>query len=405
MMNTQHSAGGTTGEDSSHDVRSLHDYLREEHKVEQEPRLQAERRVSPRRGRKGGFILAAVILLLALTTLVFVQGFFSAATEVAGGRPFIIESGTPLPRIVQSLEDEGFIRNYWSVALLLRMQGKEGSVKAGEFILSESMTPKEIVAILTDAAPPEADLEVTIPEGFTVYQIVDRLTESGLFATSPDALDTFVDIEDFTFVELGSCSVGSGEVCRVRFRSLEGYLFPDTYRFEADATVQHVAEKMLKNFSAKFDVALRAEAQGRGIPLHDIVTLASLVEEEAVNDNDRGLIAGVIQQRLDIGMLLQVDATVLYAREQAARALPGARFETLDRELSFLDLKIDSPYNTYRYASLPPGPIASPGLSSLLAALRPEASEYLFYLHDALGNTHFARTNEEHVANKIRYLR
>jgi len=161
----------------------------------------------------------------------------------------------------------------------------------------------------------------------------------------------------------------------------------------------------LKNFSAQFDEAYRSEAKGAARTLREIIIIASLVEEEALSDEERPLIAGIIEERLLRGMLLQIDATVLYAQERMIREIPGARFDSVDRELTFADLDVNSPYNTYVYGGLPPGPIANPGLASLIAALRPEKSEYLYYLHGADGNIYYGRTLEEHIANKVRYLK
>lgn len=405
-MDMKHTEDEVRKWSASEDARGLHEYMKEEHDIEQDPHLApGVGAPTPRRAQKLIPISIGVLTLLALLGVFVASTMFSPVANDGVGVRFTIEPGTPLTQIVQNLEDEGLIENYWSVALLLRMQGKENVVKAGTFTLSPTMSPQRIVEILTATAPPKDDIEVTIPEGFTAVDIVKRLVLEGVYEDGEQLLNEQVDLEAYPFVDAGSCSAGDGVPCSTTFGALEGYLFPDTYRFDTDASVQDIADRFLKNFSAKFDEALRAEVAASGRTLRDVVIVASLIEEEAVNDPERPLIAGVIAQRLERGMLLQIDASVLYAQELVVRAIPGARFKAVDREITFSDLKIDSPYNTYKYGGLPPGPIASPGLASLIAALRPETSDYLFYLHDAEGNIHFARTLEEHISNRNRFLK
>lgn len=405
-MDINHSEEEVRHWGSQKDARRLHEYLSEEHHIEQDPHLVSpvmEELESQPRKRKWLWILGLLTVLL-LGAMLIVSAMFSPAEEDAVGVQFVIEQGTSVTEIVQQLEDEGIIDNYWSVMFLLKLDGKEGQVKSGTFTLSPAMTPREIVAILTDAAPPKEDVVVTIPEGLTAAEIALSLEEEGVYNDPAALMDAEINLAEYPFVDAGSCSAGGGTPCSVRFSALEGYLFPDTYRFDAESTPQDIADRFLKNFSAKFDAAFRAEADARGMSLREVVIIASLIEEEALHDTERALIAGVITSRLERGMLLQIDASVLYAQEQVARAIPGARFEAVDREITFTDLEIDSPYNTYTYGGLPPGPIANPGLPSLVAALRPEASEYLYYLHDPDGNIHFARTLEEHISNRNRYL-
>jgi len=408
---------------SADDARGLHEYLKEAHDIEQDPHLEAvlggemhdtalqqgtgrypvQGRPSKRFRPSRRVLVVAVLATLVLAGAA--AAFFGAASGDAAERSFTIEEGTRLTDIVRALETEGFIENYWSVALLLRAQGLEGQVKAGTFLLSPSMTPSQIVRVLTDTAPPADDIVVTIPEGFTAVEIALRLEENGIIEDGAALLNAPVSLADYPYVEPVSCSSGDAAPCTTTFVHLEGYLFPDTYRFPQGATPQDVADRFLKNFGAQVDLVLRAEAGAQGRSLRDIVIIASLVEEEARHDLDRPLIAGIILHRLELGMLLQIDATVLYAQEQVLRASPGNSPQVVDRELTFEDLAIDSPYNTYRYTALPPGPISNPGAKSLLAALRPEATEYLYYLHDADGNTHFGKTLEEHISNRNRYLR
>jgi len=173
----------------------------------------------------------------------------------------------------------------------------------------------------------------------------------------------------------------------------EGWLFPDTYRFPVGASETSIAARMLSNFKERVSGPLADSVRASGRPLSEIVVIASLVEREARTDRDRPMIAGVIENRLRKGMRLEIDATVQYARgAHAARLL-------------YRDLRVDSPYNTYRHAGLPPGPICNPGLPSLEAAARPARHDYLFYVLGKDGRNHeFSRTYAEHL-ERIRRIR
>jgi UPF0755 protein len=174
--------------------------------------------------------------------------------------------------------------------------------------------------------------------------------------------------------------------------SLEGYLFPDTYELKEQDLAGSLAKSMLSNFSEKLTPELLKEISGQDKTVFEVVTLASLLEKEVRTMADKKTVSGIIYKRLRNGMRLQVDATVLYA---------------LDKEgtkVSYDDLWLDSPYNTYRYSGLPPGPICNPGRESLLAAVYPEENEYWYYLSAPDGQTHFSRTLEEHNVKKVKYL-
>jgi len=219
-----------------------------------------------------------------------------------------------------------------------------------------------------------AERKVTFPEGFAVESMAERL-----------ARELHVDKEGFLRAARGS------EVTRrlpfpLPRGKLEGYLYPSTYAFRVDARPGELVGQMLAGFSGAFWVPHEAEVRRSKLSLHKIVTLASLVEKEAKLDAERRLIAGVLMNRLQRGMLLQCDATVQYALgEHRTRLL-------------YSDLKVNSPYNTYLHKGLPPGPICNPGLACLEAALSPERTDYLFYVARPDGGHVFSKTYEEHLA-------
>jgi len=219
---------------------------------------------------------------------------------------------------------------------------------------------------------------VTIPEGFTIAQIAQRLAQVGLdeeqrlrtAATAP-AIEKALQLE-----------LPDG------LRSAEGYLFPETYNFALGTTADQVVARMVEEFETRFVKGpwQAVPAEARWGSLHEVVTLASLVEEEAQIESERPLIAGVLRNRLQRGMRLECDATVLYALgEHRAR-------------LTRKDLQVDSPYNTYRHTGLPPGPIYNPGLACLQAALTPAQTEYLFYAARGDAGHISSRTYEQHLA-------
>lgn len=210
------------------------------------------------------------------------------------------------------------------------------------------------------------EITVTIPEGYNVRQIGEALERAGLFSK-----------EDFVS----------------EAQKHEGYLFPDTYRFYKTSNSEQVIGKMRDNFAKKIAPEILSEAKRARRTLEQIIITASILEKEVKSTEDRKLAAGILWKRLGLGMGLNVDAALTYVLGKPSG------------ELTEADLKYDSPYNTYRYRGLPPGPISNPGLDAILAALYPTASEYFYYLTDKNGATRYARTLEEHRLNRFKYLK
>jgi UPF0755 protein len=266
-----------------------------------------------------------------------------------------------------------------------RYLGLDNQVEAGDFILRQTMTTPEVARALTDALAREVVVRVT--EGWRLEQIAEALA---LHPALADRSDEFVLLAGpnspraNSFAFLGGLSPGA---------SLEGYLFPDTYLLRPDASATDILTKLLSNFEARLPAGYQEQVAARGLTLHQAITVASLIEREAVVGDERPLIASVIYNRLAIGQLLEIDAAVQYAL--------GAPGDWWPR-LAGLDLRIIvSPYNTYAVPGLPPGPIANPGLESILAAANPAATDYYYYraLCDGSGRHAFAVTYEEHLAN------
>ncbi len=320
----------------------------------------------------------AVLALLAAAA--GVAWFFHAAyrdrSSPAAATQVVVPRGSTFAEVARQLASAGVIDNALAFRLLARMRGEEADVRAGEYRFDAHETQSEVLRALVSGGAQVA-VWVTVPEGFTAEQIARKLQESGV----GDAAAFAAAFRHDTIVVDG-----------VRTRSLEGFLFPSTYLVPLGASPSQVEAQMTGEFFRELpsDAAKLARAQRVTVP--QAVTVASLVEREAKADADRPQIAGVIYNRLRLGMPLEVDATIEYA-------LPEHK-----SELSYADLKIDSPYNTYLHPGLPPTPIANPGKPSLEAALHPSKSEYLYYVYCGRGRHVFAKTLAEHNANVARCL-
>ncbi len=264
------------------------------------------------------------------------------------------------------LENQSIIGHALVFRALARLTGADTEVKAGRYLFTAPEGVAVVLYRLVHGISGIDAIKVTVPEGMTVRQMSTVLEE---------ALPGF-DTQEF---------VEEAE-------PLEGYLFPDTYSFFADATPHEVIERMQGNFDERTE-NLRAEAEERGLDWNEIVIMASLVEKEANTPEDRRLVAGVLWNRNKEGMALQVDAVFGYIKGVDTYHPSGA------------DLEIDSLYNTYLYPGFPPGPIGNPGLDAIEAALIPTSSENFYYLTGTDGRTYYSETFEEHKKNKERYLR
>lgn len=297
-----------------------------------------------------------------------------------------IPAGASTAGIASLLEDKELIRSPRAFIAYAGETGDDASLQAGTFVLRRSMSTAEIVDALTTGSTQEMSL--TIPEGYTVEDIDALLSEKGLIAAGDiaDCANT-CDFSTFDFLPSGA---GQAE----RGGKLEGYLYPDTYFIEPDNVVpKFFLERMLGAFRTKVIADKEEEIAASGRSLHEIVTMASLIEKETRTGDERAVVSGILWKRLDEGIGLYVDAANRYILNK-----PTA-------EITAEDLNMDSPYNLRRYAGLPPGPIASPGLPSIEAAIAPESSPYYYYLHGSDGQIRYAVTNDEHNVNKARYLK
>lgn len=327
------------------------------------------------------FSLVAIFIIIGI---LFLNVFILAARPTSQNenwQEFEVKPGWGMKEIGQTLKEGNLITSLLRFKFYTVLTGRALSLKPGNYLFSPSMTLGEIVKKLWQGS--QEEVAVTIPEGFSLKDIDRLLSGAGiiisgkLYAFSPNEL-----AQEFSFL--------SGA------RSLEGYLFPDTYRFFRNSGAKVAAQKMIKNFQLKVLPSIESSQSD----LRKIVILASLIEKEVILDSDRYLVAGILKKRLESDFPLQVDATVVYIK------CKGEYQNCPTKELSKNDFRLDSPFNTYLYQGLPPSPIANPGLSAIKAALKPLVSEYWFYLSDPVTKkTLFSKSLEEHNFNRSRYLK
>jgi UPF0755 protein len=302
--------------------------------------------------------------------------------------PFSVQEGDSAASIGQHLEQLGLIGNALAFRWLAAYYGVDHGLKSGEYELSGTMKPSDILAKLHRGLIKTTD--VTLLEGWRIEQIADELDKKNIFPREDFLREAARFSGDFGF--LREKPAGS---------SLEGYLFPDTYRLPAGIEASDLIQLLLNNFDQRFTSEMRQQAAARGLSVHDAVTLASIVEREAVVPEERPIIAAVFLNRLQKGMLLQADPTVQYAlgSDPALVVKDGYWKKDLTRQ----DLASPSNYNTYLHQGLPPGPICNPGLASLKAVVEAGPTDYLYFVAKNDGSHAFAKTLEEHNDNVRRY--
>ena len=322
----------------------------------------------------GAKISSFLILLLAI---IMFAGFFATEnilSPLEEEREVTIPAGASTRQIGSILEEKGVIGDSNFFRVVVKIMDRENSLRRGRY----SFNPEDhLFSVVGKIGRGEVlTYRVTVPEGLTLEQTAELIAEKSGDFSSEKFLEQAEEIElPFSYLP---------EKKEEMDYRLQGYLFPATYEFPQGSEPRDIIQQMVERFDWELNPELMERAREMGFEIHEIVTLASLVEREAKMEEERPYIASVIHNRLEINMPLQIDATVQYA-------LPEWKSRLL-----FVDLDYDSPYNTYLHHGLPPGPIASPGQSSLLGALYPAETEYLFYIANPDGSHSFSRTFEEH---------
>ncbi|MDO8657973.1 MAG: endolytic transglycosylase MltG [Candidatus Levybacteria bacterium] len=301
-----------------------------------------------------------IIFLLAFLAFWWKNGLSAPDNRDKNQHIFVVHKGEGVREIANSLKKENLIKDPIVFFLLVKKLGLDGKIQAGDFRLSPSMSAIEIAENLTHGT---LDIWVTIPEGKRADEIADILK---------------VKIPTYN------------ETWRIELNKNEGYLFPDTYLFPKDADINSIISLMRDIFEKRYSTI----PNNNNLSKNEIVIIASLIEREAKFENDRPLVASVILNRINIGMALQIDATVQYALGFQENEKTWWK-----KNLTKQDLEIDSLYNTYLNTELPPTPISNPGLDVLSAVVNPAITDYLYYISDSSGQNHYAKTIEEHNAN------
>lgn len=316
--------------------------------------------------------------LIILIVIIGVIGFISFKAYIAylkspadsNGKQiaFVINPGETVTDVANDLETKGIIRS----AMAFKISAKDAGlveVNVGDFIVSPSMTHSEIIEALKGGS---TDVRVTLLEGWRVEQIAKELNEK-------------LKINEAEFIAAA--------------RESEGYLFPDTYFFHPDASIETIISTMKNNFDRKYTPELQNKIKAQGLTPEEGVILASLVEREGRSKKVRTEVAGVLLNRIDMGMKLDIDATVQYAKD--SQKIKNGTIEKFWEPILIADYQgVNSPFNTYTNNGLPPAPIANPSLMSLEAVAEADSnSPYVYYFHDSEGNSYYAKTLEEHNAN------
>lgn len=311
-------------------------------------------------------VVIILCIIIVASLLWWNRGIQAANPNDTSSRIFVVQKGDGMREITNKLKTEGLIQDPVVFFLLVKNLGLDGKIQAGDFRFSPSMTAQQITEGLTHGT---LDIWVTIPEGKRAEEIADILKEK---------MPTYQPL------------------WRLELKTNEGYLFPDTYLFPKESDIKLIMTMMMKNFKDKFSQIKITNKNT--LSKNDMVIVASMIEREAKFPEDRPLVASVLLNRLNLGMKLDVDATIQYAL-----GYQEADKRWWKKELTREDLNLDSSYNTYKHAGLPPTPIANPGADAIKAVANPAETDYLYYISDKTGHNHYAKTLEEQNANIKKY--
>lgn len=313
-------------------------------------------------------LIILLIILFAATATWWAHGLLAVNKSSKTNTTFVVHQGEGLRSISNRLATDHLVNDSIVFFLLTKALSLDSKIEAGDFTLSQSMSAAQIAKELTHGAK---DVWVTIPEGKRSEEVATLLQPK--LSNYNSSWNASLDAN-------------------------EGYLFPDTYLFPKNASVNEIIKIMRDNFDQKY--ASVSSTNTSGLSEKDVITLASILEREGKTAQNKAMIASVLINRIKLGMPLQVDATVQYALGYQP---DEHSWWKNDSNITAADLTLNSPYNTYVATGLPPGPICNPGLTSIKAALNPAQTDYLYYISDKNGNYHFAKTADEHNANIQKY--
>ncbi len=354
----------------------------------------------PKKGHTGLIILALFVIIAAAAGLFVYSKYtgirdYNEALDPSDTEPrvFEIARGEGYNTIGRHLQEAGLIKDAELFANKTKILKLGPKYQAGTFLLSPSMTMDEIMKALKDGR--RNTVRFTIPEGYTLAQAAQKLAAEGFVDEQKfyKALEDYDTQSCWFLKDLKADQPDPTGVASPEANKFEGFLFPDTYEIYEGSTEKMILDKLFGQFGKVFDKEMQDRMKERGQTVKEIITIASIIEREAREDEERPLVASVIYNRLDIDMLLQIDATIQYAQGYVKEGL------------LYSDLEIESPYKSYKYKGLQPGPICSPGEASIRAALWPEDTKYLYYVLKAKSSTthNFAETAKQFEKFKAQY--
>lgn len=322
-------------------------------------------------------LLTGTAIILLLTTWFSIE-FHLRPKSQPKSVFFEVEKGKGPKNIAQDLKEAGIIRKKWPFLLAYKLIYSHKSLKAGEYEFLLPLSSKDVLRTITEG---RFYLHaITIPEGLTRKEIALHLESSH-----------FIDVQEFLEASSEAERISNWDR---NASDLEGYLYPETYHFLKGMTAEKIVEAMVSQFKKSFSDEMQRKAYDLGMSVREVVILASMIEKETSIPEERGRISSVFHNRLNRGIKLDCDPTIIYALKLEGRFKDRLRTK---------DLKYDTPYNTYLYPGLPPGPICNPGRNSIEAALYPAAEGYLYFVSKNDGSHHFSRTLKEHLRAVRKY--
>lgn len=339
------------------------------------------------------------IVLVIVSLVIFSGNIISKLTSTvdvkSADRQFIIEPGMTVKQVSRSLTDKGIVKSDYWFRTYVWLRGAESKFMAGTFTLPAKISGLEIFNLLTQIKPRPVHT-VKVLEGWGIRDIATYFESQGWWQQEElTELVGLPGVNNSFNNDFFNSVVAKYPTLKLKASKtpLEGYLFPDTYEVFADAPIEDIANKMLANFEAKVTLDMRSEINRQGKSFYDVLTMASIIEAEVPHEADRAIVSDIFWSRLEKGVALQSDATLKY--------VIGGK----NPALTSVELKMDSPYNSYKYKGLPPTPIGNPGISAIKAAIYPAKTDYFYFLSTPEGQTIFSKTLDEHNRAKAKYLK
>lgn len=329
-----------------------------------------------------------ILLLILIFSYLHYKSLINKSFSKGENKVFIVEKGESLKTISANLKKENLIVSQDYFEIYLRLSKLDNKLQAGKYLLNSSMSIKEIAKRLSEGLSLSQEKKIKIVEGWNISDISSYLKKEikaeGFYDLKNKKIKDYLNFfpEDFVLNNVPASA------------SLEGYFFPDTYLIFKDASLDDVVLKALNNFNEKISPEMLRDIKKQGKSLHEIITMASLIEKEVRSEKDMKIVSGIFWNRIEAGQALESCATLAYILGENKK------------QYSYEDTEIKSSYNTYKNIGLPPGPISNPSLNAIKAAVYPEKTDYYYFLSRFdNGETVFSKTYDEHLRNKAKYLK